>query len=106
MTKADRPANGGVERTQKDAVRSMFTRVADGYTVLKEGADRDSHHALLAAAALAPRERVLDVGAGPGFVTCMAAGDDRLVVGLDLTVAFLLKARERALAQHALGVAF
>jgi ubiquinone/menaquinone biosynthesis C-methylase UbiE len=92
------------DAAQKDTVRSVFTRTADGYTVLKEAADRDSHRFLLEAAALRPRERCLDIGAGPGFVTCMAAGEGRLVIGLDLTPAFLAKARARIAASEAPNV--
>lgn len=91
-------------RRQKETVQAVFTRAADGYTALKEGADRESHQILLRAASLAPGERCLDIGAGPGFATCMAAGEGRLVVGLDLTPAFLAKARARITAQSAAGV--
>ena len=83
-------------RTQKEEVRAMFSRIADGYNTLKETNDRASHERLLASAAPCPGEICLDLGAGPGFVSAMAAAAGAFTLASDLTPGFLAKAGERA----------
>ncbi len=83
-------------RSQKDEVRAMFGRIADGYTALKERNDRESHERLLHAAAPRPGETCLDMGAGPGFVSAMVAARGAFTLASDLTPRFLAKAAERA----------
>ena len=97
-------SDAGADARQKAHVRDVFTRTADGYVALKEAADRASHDTLLEAAALGPGERVMDLGAGPGFVTCLAAREGRMAIAVDLTQAFLAKARVRARAEGLGGV--
>jgi len=82
--------------TQKRAVRDVFTRTADGYVALKAEGDRESHRELIDAAAPRAGERCVDVGAGPGFVTSLAADRCGFAVALDLTEAFVARSRERA----------
>jgi SAM-dependent methyltransferase len=61
-------------------------------------AARVHHEALMAAAAVAPGERVLDLGCGNGQVarTAAAASGDGAVLGLDLSSQMLERARDLA----------
>lgn len=86
---------------QKDRVRSVFTQAADSYVQHKGGADRASHEAMLRLSRVQPSDRVLDIGCGPGFVTLLFAERAREIIGLDLTPAFLERARQR---QQELGL--
>ncbi len=63
---------------------------------------------MLAAAAIAPTDHVLDVGCGTGDTTRAAArlAVDGDVLGVDLSRAMLARARERALADGLANVAF
>jgi SAM-dependent methyltransferase len=57
---------------------------------------REHHRRLLAAAAVSPGERVLDLGCGIGQVTRELAAQGALAVGIDLSRPMLAKARELA----------
>ncbi|WP_329456505.1 class I SAM-dependent methyltransferase [Streptomyces sp. NBC_01497] len=72
----------------------------DRWNAINEGFDRP----LLAAAAIAPEDRVLDVGCGTGQTTRLAAGaaSRGSVLGLDLSAPMLAEARGQA-AREGLG---
>jgi SAM-dependent methyltransferase len=70
---------------------------------------RAHHERLLAAAAIAPGEHVLDVGCGTGPTTlavARAAGARGSAVGLDISAPLLARARERAEAEGCSDVEF
>ena len=82
------------------AVRAMFDRIAPVYdgmnTLMTAGIDRRWRRAALAAAALRPGERVLDVATGTGKLARGAAalvGSTGEVVGLDASARMLSRAR-------------
>jgi SAM-dependent methyltransferase len=67
------------------------------------------HERLLATAAIAPGERVLDVGCGTGPTTraaARAAGERGSAVGLDISATLLARAREHAEAEGCTNVEF
>lgn len=77
-------------------IQDRFGRAAAAYAVSpvhRGGADLD---AMLAAAALSGRERVLDLGCGPGHAAARFAPGAAEVVGLDLTEAMLEQGRRMA----------
>jgi demethylmenaquinone methyltransferase/2-methoxy-6-polyprenyl-1,4-benzoquinol methylase len=78
-------------------VAAMFDQVAARYdrtnTVLTGGLDRAWRRATRAALALAPAERVLDVGAGTGVSTAELAQDGGYAVGADLSLGMLAAGR-------------
>ncbi len=80
---------------QKRAVQDVFTRTGDAYVSLKAEGDKHSHAALIEAAAPRAGELCVDIGAGPGFVTAMAADRCGTAIALDLTPSFVARARER-----------
>jgi len=78
------------------SIQDQFGRAAARYAVSpvhRGGPDLD---AMLAAAALSGRERVLDLGCGPGHAAAAFAPYAAEVVGLDLTEAMLVEARSMA----------
>jgi SAM-dependent methyltransferase len=86
-----------------DAQRDYWNgKVGDTWVRMQERMDRaltPVTAALLAAAAPASGEQVLDVGCGAGETTLAAAvavGDDGIAVGLDISAPLLARARERA----------
>lgn len=86
----------------KAAVQRQFEGVTQQYaasTVFSRGIDLDAIAA--EAAARSPR-RALDVGTAAGHVAFALAPHAELVVGLDLTHAMLVQARERGVANLAL----
>ncbi|MCL6641758.1 MAG: methyltransferase domain-containing protein [Candidatus Bipolaricaulota bacterium] len=86
---------------QKEQVQRVFTESAQKFTTLKASADRTSHTAMIRLANPQPRDRVLEIACGPGFVALLFAEHVREVVGLDLTEALLEQARQR---QRELGL--
>jgi ubiquinone/menaquinone biosynthesis C-methylase UbiE len=80
---------------QKAHTKEVFTQSAESFTALKANADRASHEAMLRLSRAQPSDRVLEVACGPGFVALMFAERAGSVIGLDLTVALLEKARQR-----------
>ncbi len=78
------------------SIQERFGRAAAAYAaspVHRGGPDLD---AMLAAAELSGRERVLDLGCGPGHAAAAFAPHAAEVVGLDLTEAMLAEARRLA----------
>ncbi len=71
------------EHDQK--IVDQFTRWAAPFAALPAHAEPDGMARLLAAAALAPSMRVLDVACGPGIVACAIAPHVAQVTGFDLT---------------------
>ncbi|MER5227420.1 class I SAM-dependent methyltransferase [Streptomyces flaveus] len=67
----------------------------DRYDALNDGANTP----LLDAAALAPTDRVLDIGCGNGRVTRLAAGRAAYALGIDLSAPMLERARASAAAE-------
>jgi demethylmenaquinone methyltransferase / 2-methoxy-6-polyprenyl-1,4-benzoquinol methylase len=82
---------------QPHQVAAMFDQVAARYdrtnTVLSFGRDRAWRRATRSALALAPGERVLDVGAGTGVSTDEFAAAGAYAVGVDLSLGMLAAGR-------------
>jgi SAM-dependent methyltransferase len=74
----------------------------DRYDGLNDGANAP----LLDAAALAPTDRVLDIGCGNGRVTRLAAGRAAYALGIDLSAPMLERARASAAAESLGNVDF
>ena len=72
-----------------------FTATARSYASSAIATRHDENEALLRLAALAPADRALDVGCGPGAVLGALAPFVRYAVGVDLTAAMLEQARAR-----------
>jgi ubiquinone/menaquinone biosynthesis methyltransferase len=70
-------------------VRRLFATIADRYdfitAALSYGQDRRWKERLIALAAIAPDDRVLDLACGTGDILFRAAAKARFAVGLDLT---------------------
>jgi demethylmenaquinone methyltransferase/2-methoxy-6-polyprenyl-1,4-benzoquinol methylase len=83
-------------------IAAMFDRIAHRYDLLNRilsfGRDMSWRRRAVALAGLGPGERALDVGAGTGdlAMALSAAGPSGRVVGLDLAVKMLARARARA----------
>ena len=77
-------------------IQERFGRAASAYAVSRVHRGGPDLDAMLAAAALTGRERVLDLGCGPGHAAAAFAPHAREVVGLDLTEAMLEVARHLA----------
>ncbi len=73
----------------------QFTRWARPFAELPVHSEADGMTRTLAAAAIQPGMKVLDVACGPGIVACAAALQAAHVTGVDLTPAMLTQARER-----------
>ncbi len=90
----------------KHAVQSQFGQVAANYStsaVHVRGADLD---AMLAAAALTGRERVLDAGTGTGHTALAFARQAAAVVAVDFTENMLAQGRQLAQTQGLTNVDF
>jgi SAM-dependent methyltransferase len=82
--------------TVSASIQEQFGRAAANYAVSavhRGGPDLD---AMLAATGLSGRERVLDLGCGPGHAAAAFAPHAAEVVGLDLTEAMLVEGRRMA----------
>lgn len=79
---------------QKERVQRVFTDSAQRFTTLKASADRASHEAMVRLARVQPSDRALEIACGPGFVSLLLAERAHQVVGLDLTEALLVQARQ------------
>ena len=96
-------------RLQRRIQRYAWDRAARDYEPLWRVQLAGAHAQLLAYAALAPGERVLDVACGTGLVTFAAAaavGPRGEVVGVDLAEQMIEAARRRATARAATNTAF
>jgi SAM-dependent methyltransferase len=80
----------------KDSIRGQFTAAAARYATSAVHARHGDLDALVEAAALTGRERILDLGCGTGHSTLALAARAAEVVGLDLTDAMLGEARTLA----------
>jgi len=90
----------------KHSVQEQFAAAAANYKVSavhRGGPDLD---AMIAAAGLTGRERVLDVGCGPGHSTLPLGFGAREVVGLDLTAAMVREATALAQERRATNVRY
>lgn len=86
--------------TAHDArIVEQFTRWAQPFAEHALHSEADGMARTLAAAAIAPGDRVLDVACGPGIVACAAAAQAGHVTGIDLTPAMIDQARARQQAQ-------
>ena len=91
---------------QTQAIQERFGAAAERYavsTVHRGGPDLD---AMLAAGVRTGRERVLDVGCGPGATALAFAARTASVVALDLTPAMLEQARHEAQARGLANLRF
>jgi len=86
-----------------DAIRQMFDRIAPVYdgmnTLMTAGLDGRWRRTAVAAAALRPGQRALDVACGTGRLTeelARTVGADGQAIGVDLSPAMLERARRRA----------
>ncbi|MEM9175694.1 MAG: methyltransferase domain-containing protein [Myxococcota bacterium] len=94
---------------QSDAVRATFDSAADHYDHPTQGHWTFTAEQTLAAAALQPGERVLDVCCGTGSTAIPGAkqvGPEGEVVGVDLSEAMLDLAREKQRAEALANVRF
>lgn len=89
----------------KQAVADRFTQVARNYASSPVHRGGPELEAMLAAAALAGRERVLDLGCGPGHTALAFAGRGARVVAVDLAEAMLEEGRRLA-SERGLDVRF
>lgn len=83
---------------QEDVIR-QFTRQAQAFFALPAHSEQTSLEIMATLAGLRGQERVLDVGCGPGLVSCFLACRARSVVGVDLTEAMVARATAAAAAQ-------
>ena len=83
------------DTTHDRRIIEQFTRWARPFAELPVHAEADAMAATLAAAAIGPGMRVLDVACGPGIVACAAAPLAAHVTGIDLTPAMIDEARRR-----------
>jgi SAM-dependent methyltransferase len=89
-----------------DVIRESFTTQAQAFAANPWVTDEERIRRLVGAAHLAGSERVLDIATGPGYIAEAFAGAAREVVGVDLTDAMLLIAKERTKARGVANVSF
>ena len=65
--------------------RAVHDRIAESYHAAFSPVTEQAHVPLLAAAAVAARDRVLDVASGPGVLAAKAQGRGAVVTGVDLS---------------------
>ena len=86
--------------TKRRYVKSLFTTIAGRYDLITRllsfGRDQRWKARLIARAAIAPGERVLDVACGTGDLAFAASRCGAQIVGIDLTPAMIEHARGRA----------
>lgn len=87
------------EAAHNDRIISQFTRWAQPFAALPIHSAEDGMAKTLAAAVIAPDDRVLDVACGPGIVACAVARHAAHVTGIDLTPAMIEQARARQAAE-------
>lgn len=80
----------------RDAIVDQFTRQAAPFAAAAPIGDPALIELLVGAGGVGPEDRVLDVGCGPGIVTCAFAQRAASATGLDLVPAMLERARARA----------
>lgn len=83
------------ETAHNERIISQFTRWAAPFAALPIHSAEDGMAKTLAAAVIAPDDRVLDMACGPGIVACAAARHAAHVTGIDLTPAMIEQARIR-----------
>ncbi|SNS44077.1 Methyltransferase domain-containing protein [Sphingomonas laterariae] len=88
-------------QTHNQRIVAQFTRWARPFADLPIHSEADGMARTLAAAAITPGARLLDVACGPGIVACAAAAQGADVTGIDITPAMIAEARHR---QDALGL--
>lgn len=81
--------------THDARIVAQFTRWARPFAEAPLHSDADAMARLLAACALAPGQRVLDVACGPGIVACAIAPYAAHVTGIDMTPAMIAEAQRR-----------
>jgi ubiquinone/menaquinone biosynthesis methyltransferase len=91
-------------------VARLFATIADRYDLitrlLSYGRDQHWKRRLIASAAIAPGERVLDLACGTGDLAFDAAARGAVVIGLDLTPRMVHLARQRAASAADVGITF
>jgi 2-polyprenyl-3-methyl-5-hydroxy-6-metoxy-1,4-benzoquinol methylase len=89
-----------------DVIRESFTAQAQAFAANPWVTDEERIRRLVAAAGLTGSERVLDIATGPGYIAEAFAGATREVVGVDLTEAMLLIAKQRTKERGISNVSF
>jgi SAM-dependent methyltransferase len=89
-----------------DVIRESFTTQAQAFAANPWVTDQERIRRLVAAARLTGSERVLDIATGPGYIAEAFAGAAREAVGVDLTDAMLLIARQRTKEHGVSNVSF
>jgi 2-polyprenyl-3-methyl-5-hydroxy-6-metoxy-1,4-benzoquinol methylase len=89
-----------------DVIRESFTAQAQAFAANPWVTDEERIRRLVAAARLTGSERVLDIATGPGYIAEAFAGATREVVGVDLTEAMLLIAKQRTKERGISNVSF
>ena len=80
----------------RDVIVDQFTRQAAPFSAAEPIGDPALIDLLVSASGVGADDRVLDVGCGPGIVTCAFAQRCAAAVGIDLVPAMLDRARARA----------
>jgi SAM-dependent methyltransferase len=80
----------------ESTIVDQFTRQAAPFAAAAPIGDPALIALIVAASGVRPGDRVLDVGCGPGIVTCALAAHAGRAVGLDLTPAMIERARALA----------
>ena len=81
---------------QRATPKEAFTRAADSYATHKATVDKKCHQVMVELSGAQASDRVLEVAAGPGYVAMLLAERAKEAVGIDLTPAFVAKARAAA----------
>jgi ubiquinone/menaquinone biosynthesis C-methylase UbiE len=89
-----------------ERVRAQFTRQAETYAAMTQTRDEAGLRGLVAISGAGPRDRVLDVACGPGFLTMAFARSCASARGVDATPAFLERARRVAAERGISNVSF
>jgi SAM-dependent methyltransferase len=96
------PQTDHAEADHNARIVAQFTRWAQPFADLPLHSEAEGMARLVAAAAVTPAARVLDVACGPGIVACELARHAGHVTGIDLTPAMIAQA-ERRQREHGLS---
>lgn len=87
-------------------ITEEFTRQADSMPTASVFTDRNVVDRIKAAARVADKMRVLDVGCGPGIMTAALAYDAKEIVAFDITPEMISRARQRCETEGLTNVQF
>src|SRR5579872_1767388 len=84
------------DTAHRDQILDQFTRQATPFSTAGTITDANALRMIVAAAAPAPGDTVLDIACGGGIVVCAFAPDVKHATGIDMTPAMLDRARQLA----------